>query len=142
MSAGQSFNTVAGPDGNSVTGRRRKPATRPFSIRLTTDERSRLLDEAEGLPLGSYIRAKLLGCPPPRRRRSGLAIVDQHALAKVLALLGKSKLSSNLNQLAHLGHISALPVDETVGTELREAADEIRSMRHCLLQALGLATTS
>lgn len=96
---------------------------------------------ANGAPLGAYVKAKLLGGPPPRLRRSSLAIEDRQALAKALALLGSSRLASNLNQLARLAHIGALPVTEEIETELREATGDIRTMRNCLLQALGLAIT-
>ncbi|MBV1800154.1 hypothetical protein [Siccirubricoccus sp. G192] len=48
--------------------------------------------------------------PPLRLRRTGLAVEDRQALAKALALLGESRLSSNLNQLAHMASIGALPV--------------------------------
>jgi hypothetical protein len=44
-------------------------------------------------------------------RRSGLAIEGRKALAQALALLGRSRLSSNLNQLAHAANIGTLPID-------------------------------
>lgn len=78
----------------------------PFSLRLSEEERTRLIGEAKGAPLGAYIKAKVLGrTHPVRMRRTGLAIEDRQALAQVLALLGRSRLASNLNQLAHLAHI-------------------------------------
>lgn len=140
MSTGDLFNAAASPLQAGVTTRaRRRPATRPFSIRLTGDERRRLVDEAKGTPLGAYIKSKVLGGPPLRSRRSGLAVEDRQALAKALALLGSSRLASNLNQLARLAHIGALPVTDEVGTELHEAAVDVRTMRNCLLRALGLS---
>jgi hypothetical protein len=71
-------------------------------------------------------------------RRTGLAVEDRQALGQALALLGKSRLSSNLNQLAHLGNIGALPFTPEVESELLEALEDIRSIRRLLMTALGL----
>jgi hypothetical protein len=71
-------------------------------------------------------------------RRTGLAVEDRQALGQALALLGKSRLSSNLNQLAHLGNIGALPFTPEVESELLEALEDIRSIRRLLMAALGL----
>jgi hypothetical protein len=112
----------------------------PFSLRLSAAERERLLAQADGAPLGSYIRAKILdgAMPPPRRRpRASASVVDQKALSQVLAALGQSRLSSNLNQLAHLANIGALPVTPELEAELAEALAAIRDLRRLLLVALG-----
>jgi hypothetical protein len=75
----------------------------PFSIRLSEAERARLKCEAGPQPLGTYIRARLLAEPgrPVRRASSSLTLEDRKALAQALALLGQSRIASNLNQLAH-----------------------------------------
>lgn len=112
---------------------------RPFSLRLSAPERERLLSEAAGAPLGPYIRAKLLGDGVPlRTRRSGLPVEDRKSLGQALALLGRSRLSSNLNQLAHLANIGALPVTPELESELSEALADIREIRRLLVTALGL----
>lgn len=116
----------------------RKPPA-PFSLRLTASERARLLDEAAGCPLGTYIKAKVLGGTPPiRMRRSGLSIENRKALAQLVAVLGRSRLASNLNQLAHLANIGALPVTPELEAELLAALHDVREVRHLLLVALGL----
>lgn len=119
--------------------RRSRPA--PFSLRLTAAERARLMDEARDAPLGSYIKAKLLGdAPPPslHRARSRIAIADRQALAQALALLGRSRIASNLNQLAHAANIGLLPLDpETIG-DLNGATSEVRELRRLIMAALGL----
>lgn len=140
MSAGESFNGAASisTGGGLIRGSRR-PATRPLSFRLTEDEPIRLVGEANGAPLGAYVKAKLLGSPLPRVRRSNLAIEDRQALAKALALLGRSRLASNLNQIARLAHIGALPFTDEIGAELYEAAGDVRTKRNYLLRALGLS---
>lgn len=108
-------------------------------MRLTPEERARLVEEAAGAPLSTYIKAKALNTPLPIRiRRTGVSVQDREALAKVLALLGGSRLASNLNQLAHLAHIGALPVDPEMEAELADAVSIIREIRRLLLIALGM----
>lgn len=128
------FAGVAG----SQRAAKRRPA--PFSLRLSSEERRRLTEEAADIPLGSYIKGKLLdqGVASIRRRRSGLAIEDRQALARALALLGQSRLASNLNQLAHAAHIGALPVTPEIEAELAEGVAAVREVRALLVQALGL----
>jgi len=109
----------------------------PFCIRLSEPQRVRLAGEAAGVPLGAYIKAKALG-EPLRRRRTGLSIEDREALAKTLALLGKSRLSSNLNQLAHAANIGSLPMTPETEEFLRECLHDVREIRRLLMKALGL----
>jgi len=117
----------------------RGPRPAPFSLRLNAEERERLIREAGGAPLGAYIKAKVLGdASPVRTRRSGLPVEDRKALAQALALLGNAKLSSNLNQLARLAHVGALPLSPDTEAELLAALRDVRSVRALLLSALGL----
>ena len=59
------------------------------------------------------------------------------ALAKALALLGQSHLSSNLNQLAYLANTGSLPLTPETEAQLQEAYAVICEIRALLLQALG-----
>lgn len=121
--------------------RKKRPA--PFSIRLSAEERRRLTDEAGSNPLGAYIRAKLLGDGvAPRTRRTGAAISDREAHARALALLGSSRLSENLAQLADLARDGALPFTPEIEAELRAALDDLRAIRRLLIAALGLKNGS
>jgi hypothetical protein len=139
MSLSGTFNENQGPTSLPVRAHQRRKRDAPFSLRLTKDERARLTAEAGGAPLGAYIKAKLLGGTiPVRMRRSGLAVEDRQALGKALALLGQSRLANNLNQLAHLAHIGALPVSPEIESELKNAVSEVRAMRRLLVSALGL----
>lgn len=114
----------------------KRPA--PFSIRLSDADRARLAVEAAGAPLGAYIKAKLLdGKLVERKRRKGLSIQDREALAQALALLGRSHLSSNLNQIAHAVNIGVLPVTPETEAELVGAVQDVRLMRRLLFSALG-----
>lgn len=110
----------------------RRPA--PFSIRLSTDERSRLEAEAQGMPLGAYIKAKAIGGPALQRAGS---VEDRRALAQALALLGKTHYANNLNQLAHLANMGALPLTPEVIEELASTIQVIAEVRSLLLKALG-----
>lgn len=140
MSLGNTFNTSAARVQAPLPHSRKRPKRpAPFSIRLSESERARLLDEARGAPLGSYIKAKVLSNPlPVRLRRTGLCVEDRKALAQALALLGQSRLSSNLNQLAYAANIGALPLDAQTDAELKAALAGIRELRAVLLTALGL----
>jgi hypothetical protein len=116
-------------------------------VKLSEDERAKLEGLAAGVPLGAYIKWRLLDgvrLPPPkpvpRSRRSGRPLVDEAALAQALALLGSSRIASNLNQLAHAANIGALPVDQETVADLNEAVSLVREIRALLVTALGLKT--
>lgn len=100
-------------------------------------DRERLLDEAGEVPLGTYIKEKLLG-EPKKTRRSGIRLEDKTALAQVLALLGRSHLANNLNQLAKAVNMGSLPLTPETEAELLEAIRDVRAMRTQLMVALGL----
>ncbi len=139
MSLTADFEAAApGPARTDKPKRERKKRPAPFSLRLSEDERARLAVEAADAPLGTYIRAKLLGGKPLRTRRSGLPLADRAALARALALLGRARLSSNLNQLAHAANIGALLVTPEVEAELAACLNEVRELRRLLMAALGL----
>lgn len=139
MSLGSAFNTQETSKPYRESARRqKKKRLAPFSIRLSEDERARLAMEAAGAPLGAYIKAKALGAPPIRSRRSGLAVEDRTSLAKGLALLGRSRLSNNLNQLAHAVNTGSLPVTPETEEELFAAVRDVRALRLLFLAALGL----
>ncbi|MGY4748869.1 plasmid mobilization relaxosome protein MobC [Pannonibacter sp. Q-1] len=83
------------------------------------------------------MKAKALGAPL-RSRRTGLAVEDRVALAKGLALLGRSRLANNLNQLAHAVNIGSLPMTPETEQELFTALRDVRELRRLFLLALGL----
>lgn len=68
--------------------------------------------------------------PPP--------VQDEQALGQLLAELGCSRLSANLNQLAKAAHSGALPVTPEVHQAILDASRDIRAMSDLLVQALGL----
>ena len=127
---------------NSGSSREKRPP--PFSIRFTEEERAWLNREAGNLPPSHYIRAKLFPSDvvmqSARRsiRRAHQPRVDQPALASALGLLGQSRLSSNLNQLAKAANLGVLPVTPDLEADLEQACVDVRAMRSALMAALGL----
>ncbi len=110
----------------------------PFSLRLSFEERSKLLAAANGVPLGAYIKAVLFdGDLTKVRRRNINPTEDAEALGRVLSALGQSRLSSNLNQLARAVNTGTMPVHPETEAELRSACADIAAMRNDLLKALG-----
>ena len=112
---------------------------RPFSLRLTREERAALEKAAEGMALGVYVRSLLFGDQAlPRLSRQKTPIKDADALARVLGMLGSSDMASNLSTMAKAAKIGALPLTEETETDIRNACADIRFMREALLRALGL----
>ena len=136
LRASDSFNRVscAAPQPS-----RKKPPS-PFSLRLSAEERAYLIQQAGGRPLGTYIRSRLLGNKADKRRTFRKPKIDDKQLAQVLAGLGASRLSSNLNQLAKSANMGTLDVSRNVEQELEDACAAILVMRDTLLMALGLKT--
>ena len=130
--------SISERDFNKVAGKPVKKREAPFSLRLTFEEKAALLEAANGVPLGAYIKAKLFGEPLEKiRRRNTNPVKDHEALGRVLGSLGESRLSQNLNQLARATNTGALPVSPDVEDELRTACAEVSKMRAELLRALG-----
>jgi hypothetical protein len=114
----------------------------PVSLRMTFEEKANLELAAAGMSLSSYIRWRIFdpASPPPKRR--GIKPVKDHAaLARVLALLGQTRIGNNLNQLAKAVNSGSLPVTPETEAELLEAARAIVHMRRLLLEALQIEAT-
>lgn len=119
-----------------VKRRAKKPP--PFSLRLNAEERAKLEAAAAGMPLGSYIKAKLFdGDLSPRRTRGRAPVKDHAALAQVLGMISNMRLASNLNQLAKSANIGTLPLTPDVEEELATACAAVIAMRAELMRALG-----
>jgi len=94
---------------------------------------------AGSMSLSSYIKARLFDseAPAPRRRRRR-GVRDEKALRQLLAMLGSSRLSQNMNQLAKAAHVGNLPLRDEVERELNKACGDIQMMRVILMRALGI----
>lgn len=110
----------------------------PFSLRLTFEERNKLKTAANGVPLGTFIKCVLFDRELPKvRRRHTAPVKDHQALAQVLAALGQSRLSANLNQMARAVNTGTLPVHPETEGDLRKACAAVQDMRQVLLEAFG-----
>jgi len=118
----------------------RKPRPAPFSLRLTFEQRARLLELAGDQSLGGYILERLFAPEPGPVGRIGARKRDNdwQAVAQLLGKLGQSRLSSNVNQLAKAANTGSLAVTPETEAALNEAADAIREMRRTLIAALNL----
>lgn len=126
-----------GESASLATQKAKSKPLHPFSIRLTQEERERLEAEAKGKPLSVYMRERLLGDGTAPRKLRRKPSVDQAGLAKVLGMLGQSRLANNLNQIAKAAHIGVLVVSPALLEELEDACRDIRIMRDALLASLG-----
>lgn len=114
------------------------PNTRPFSLRLTEAERANLYSRAGTMPLGAYIKSELFSGRTRAKRSTVAAAIDQKSLAKALALLGQSRFSSNLNQIAKAANIGTLPLTPDVEADIKKACAHVSEIRTALIDALGL----
>ena len=64
-------------------------------------------------------------------------MADKKAAAEALALLGQSRIASNLNQLAYHANIGALITDETAKAQIAEANLHLKAIHSLLMRALG-----
>ncbi|MBI1274464.1 plasmid mobilization relaxosome protein MobC [bacterium] len=112
----------------------------PFSLRLTFEERAALQAEAGNVPLGAYIRSKVLSSPSKRRktRAKRQPVKDNKLLAALLAELGKSHIAGNLNQLAKAVNSGSLPVTPETESAIHQAYEHVLWMRGTIIKALAL----
>ncbi|MFN7114461.1 MAG: hypothetical protein ACK4PK_08915 [Alphaproteobacteria bacterium] len=112
--------------------------TVPFSMRLTRAQRRKLGEDAGSQTVGEYVRSRLFENRTPLKRTFRRPVQDEQALTKVLGALGRSRLSSNLNQLAKAVHSGSLPITPETEKAILEACAAIQSMNGELVKALGL----
>ncbi len=118
----------------------------PFSMRFTKDERKSLELAAAGRPLAAYIRWLIFkeDMPemPRKRTRGESASQDHKQLAKLLGALGKSRIASNINQLARAANSGSLPVSKEIIKALNESVAAIQWMRETLIKGMGIKPQS
>ncbi len=118
---------------------KKSPPTVFVSLRLTFADKARLQQDAAGMAVSDYMRWRLFDPNnPPPRCRSKAPVKDYQALAKVLGLLGQSRLSSNLNQLARSANTGSVPVTPDTESALITAVADVQEIRRLLLEALNL----
>lgn len=142
--ATMSFAKASAPDIVArPAGRKKRPS--PFCIRFSDQERTELDQRRGVLSLAAFIRLKLFnedGDISKQRKRMTRKHFSPSAemtmIATMLGGLGKSRLASNMNQIAKAANIGALPVTPELQNELSTACADIQAMRHALITALGL----
>lgn len=110
----------------------------PLSIRFSRDERNQLEQLAGNRTLSSFVRECVLSGTHPRIRQARKPTKDDVALARLLAMLGQSRLAESLSRLAIAADQGWLPLTPETEEELRKACTSVNAMRGLLLQALGL----
>ena len=114
----------------------------PFSMRFSEDERKSLELAAAGRPLAAYIRWLIfkeeMPEMPKKRTRGEQPAQDQKQLAKLLGVLGQSRIANNINQLAKAANSGSLPVNEDMIKALKEATSAIHWMRTTLIKGMGI----
>ncbi|MGR9107086.1 MAG: hypothetical protein ACU843_09180 [Gammaproteobacteria bacterium] len=119
------------------TNQAKEKSASPFSIRLTAEERALLNERAGSQPLGTYIRSCLLDKETHKRRPVRRPGLDHKMLALMLSELGRSRLASNMNQLARAANMGKLDVSNEITSDLQEACQAIAHMRDILIAPLG-----
>ena len=118
----------------------RQKSLSPYSIRFTAEERAFLDQMAGDVPLADFLRSLIFDEDrlSKRRRRRKSPVKDAQLLSQVLAELGKSRLSSNVNQLAKQANSGSLEVSPDTEKALQEACSDIKWIRFMLMEALGI----
>ena len=111
----------------------------PFSLRLTSEERSQLEAQAGAMPLSSYIKSVVFAAEAPKyRKRRKPPVAEQQLLAEVLVRLGQTRQSNNLNQIAKHLNQGTLIVDPELEEDLKRAVAEVAWIRATIMEALGV----
>ena len=118
--------------------KKKKEETRPFSLRLTEAERAMLERQAERMPLGTYIRARLLGGMKIPSRTPSMTAVDRKALTKVLGELGRSNVAETLSAIRRTADAGLLPLTPETDAALRSACEAVIDMKRMLMTKLGI----
>ncbi|MGC3939969.1 hypothetical protein ACOTTU_19355 [Roseobacter sp. EG26] len=117
---------------------KRRTSLSPLTLRLTPEERARLEELAGNTTLSAYVRACVFAEDTKLRKTRPKDIVEgKKAAAEALALLGQSRIASNLNQLAYHANIGALIVGEAEKEDIAEANAHLAAIRALLMDALG-----
>jgi len=119
---------------------KKRPA--PFSLRLSFDEKQKLIEDAGRQSISAYIKSRLFDPDASVKQARGLnPVKDQKALAQLLGMLGASRIAKNLDGLADAARVGALPLGDETEKAIKRACDDVRIMRRFLLAALGIRET-
>lgn len=118
----------------------KKKRPSPITLRLTDEEREKLKIAAGDMSVSAYIRKCVFGddVAPRKKRLSHKPVADQEAIARVLSMLGRTRIANNLNQIAYQANCGTLLLDEDTKNHIKETCAYIAFMRVKLIEALGL----
>ena len=108
----------------------------PISIYFNWSQLDELDAMRQGQKRGTFIKEAVFSAG--KRLIKRYAETDRILIAKVLAALGKSRISSNINQLAKAANSGSLPVNEEVQKALLDACITIEWMKVTLIKAMGV----
>lgn len=112
--------------------------SKPFTVRLSDNERSDLERRAGAMPLGAYVKCVLFADGDKQEHRGSRAPVqDRAAMANLLARMGASRTAEWLAMLAHAAESGSLAVDAETTAKLHQACHDVLVVRLLLMQALG-----
>ena len=135
------FGTASGSSKSPKKAKRKSPS--PITLRLNAEEKEKLKQLSQSMSVSAYIRQCVFGDQTTHRKRVlRVPVQDEQSLAKVLGLLGQSRIANNLNQLAYQANSGSLVMDEEAYTRIEEAYRHVRFMRRELIKALGLVDIS
>jgi len=115
-----------------------KRPSAPLSLRLTVEERQSLEARAGGLPVSTYVKRQLFGDERRSATRFRRVSADQALVAKLLSVLGQSRIAPNLDLLASQARAGNLFADAATTRQLLDACDDVRLMHNALMRALGM----
>ena len=131
--ATKSFNKASGCKKKHT----KEKATKRLYIRLTVSERAQLDKLAGNRTVSAYVREKILGEHAQKRKISRKPQMEDIQHASLLAALGQSRLSANVNQLAKHANMGTIDCTQDIQQQLEDASGAILAMRDALFMALG-----
>lgn len=115
-----------------------KPKLLPMTFRVTNSERTEIKALAGTQSVSEYVRESALRKQSRRKRRANVIAPSQENAARILGLLGQSRILANLATIADAVEAGALPVTDELSEELRNACALIIAIRCDLIEALGV----
>lgn len=114
---------------------KKRPA--PLSIRVSDEQRERLLQMSGTMTVNAYVLWRLFGDDACKARQRRIT-QDMLVLSQILAKLGQSNLSPDLHTLAQSAKCGALHVTPELEDELSQACSDVADMKSMLMQAIGI----
>lgn len=112
-----------------------------YTVRYSDKERKKVQANAEAmkLPTSTYIRISSLSDDSRHLKRFELSTTQERKeYAQILAALGKSRISQNLNQIAYAINTGTLVLSPDVVSQITEACETLQWIRRSLIKKMGL----